>query len=268
MATSFERRVALVTGGTSMLGRAIVKAFYEAGASVVFVARDGSRGRALENELDAGRAAFVQGDITDDRVLDLLVETACARIDVLVNNAVSYRDRGIESSRDDWLETLNVNLISAALLAHRVVPVMRRRGGGAIVNVGSVGGKVGARGRAVYPVSKAAMLQLTRNQAASLARDGIRVNSVSPGWTWSDALSEITGGDRAQADAVSSIVQPLGRAGTPEEVARAVIFVCSEDASFITGEDLAVDGGFAMLGPDQGRPAREWFQRLNEQSSG
>lgn len=245
-----------------MLGAAIVRAFCEAAASVVFAARDAARGADLEIELGSDRAVFVRADITSDRDLDRCITTAATRfggVDVLVNNAVSYFDRGLDSSRDEWREALDVNLVSPALLVQKVAPIMRARGGGAIVNVGSVGGKFGARDRATYPASKAALLQLTRNQAATLARDRIRVNSVSPGWTWSDTLKEMADGNRMRADEVSGIVQPLGRAGTPEEVARAILFICSDQASFITGEDLAVDGGFSMLGPDQGRSARQWF---------
>jgi NAD(P)-dependent dehydrogenase (short-subunit alcohol dehydrogenase family) len=131
--------------------------------------------------------------------------------------------------------------------------------GGAVVNMGSVGGKFGTAGRALYPAAKAAILQLTRNQAASLAPRRVRVNSVSPGWTWSDALSRMAGGDRAYADRVAAPMHPLGRAGDGDDVAQVVLFLCSDAARFVTGADIPVDGGFSMLGPDQGRSARDWF---------
>jgi NAD(P)-dependent dehydrogenase (short-subunit alcohol dehydrogenase family) len=133
--------------------------------------------------------------------------------------------------------------------------------GSAVVNIGSVGGKFGAAGRAIYPASKAAVLQLTKNQAVDLAPRGIRVNSVSPGWTWSDPLARMTDGSREVADRAAAMTQPLGRAGDASEVAAAVCFLCSPEASFITGTDVAVDGGFSMLGPDQGRGPRYWVER-------
>ena len=137
--------------------------------------------------------------------------------------------------------------------------------GGAVVNIGSIGGKFGAAGRAIYPASKAALLQLTKNQAMDLAPRGIRVNSVSPGWTWSDPLASMTGGSRDLADRASSATHPLGRAGNAEEVGAVVAFLCSSAASFIAGEDIAVDGGFSMLGPDQGRGPRFWIERASHE---
>jgi NAD(P)-dependent dehydrogenase (short-subunit alcohol dehydrogenase family) len=131
---------------------------------------------------------------------------------------------------------------------------MRRRGGGAVVNFSSIAGKQGQRGRALYPASKAAILQVTRNEAMELAADRIRVNTVSPGWTWSATIARLTKGDRAKADRIAGEYHPLGRVGDAEEVARAVLFLCSDDARHITGIDLPVDGGYAMSGPDQGTP--------------
>jgi NAD(P)-dependent dehydrogenase (short-subunit alcohol dehydrogenase family) len=132
---------------------------------------------------------------------------------------------------------------------------MTRRGGGAVVNFSSVAGKFGQAGRALYPAAKAAIIQLTRNAAMELAPQRIRVNSVSPAWTWSAPVERAAGGDRAKADRVGAAYHPLGRIADAEEVARAVLFLCSDDASFITGVDLPVDGGAAMTGADGGKPA-------------
>ena len=256
-----EGRVGIVTGGNSTLGLAIATALHESGASVVLAARDQERGEAAVKRL-GDRALFVHTDIGEDESIKACVAATVERfghIDVLVNNAVVYTDGGLASTREQWLSALSVNLVGSAIFVREVAGQMES--GDAIVNVGSIGGKFGAAGRAIYPACKAALLQLTKNQAADLAPRGIRVNSISPGWTWSDPLAQMAGGSRGRADRASANTQPLGRAGNPEEVAAATVFLCSPAASFITGTDLACDGGFSMLGPDQGRGARYWVDR-------
>jgi 3-oxoacyl-[acyl-carrier protein] reductase len=256
-----DGRVAIVTGGNSQLGFAITSALHAAGASVVLAARDAERGEAAAARLGE-RAAFVRTDLADDASIEACVRTAVDRfgsLDVLVNNAVVYVDDGLESTREQWLTALNVNLIGSAVFVREAAHHMRESS--AIVNVGSIGGKFGAAGRAIYPASKAAILQLTKNQAMDLAPRGIRVNSVSPGWTWSDPLAAMSGGSRERADRASANTHPLGRAGDAEEVAAAVVFLCTPAASWITGVDLPVDGGYSMLGPDQGRGVRYCIER-------
>jgi 3-oxoacyl-[acyl-carrier protein] reductase len=256
-----DGRVAIVTGGNSHLGFAIAAALHSAGASVVLAARDGERGEEEGGRLCA-RAAVVQTDLADDASIEACVLAAVerfGRLDVLVNNAVVYVDGGLDSTREQWLTGLNVNVIGTAVFVREAA---RRMGeGGAIVNIGSIGGKFGGAGRAIYPASKAAVLQLTKNQAVELAPRGIRVNSVSPGWTWSDPLAAMSGGSRERADRASANTHPLGRAGDAEEVAAVVLFLCTSAASWITGADVPVDGGYSMLGPDQGRGPRYWIER-------
>jgi len=257
---SLQGKVAIVTGAAAMLGGAIVRAFVQAGAQVLAVDIDAVRGEALQAELGA-RCRFVACDIASDAALDALLADVLAtegRIDFLINNAVVYGDNGMAATRGEWMRALDVNLVSGAVLVQKAADALAAQRG-AIVNMGSVGGKFGTANRALYPAAKAAILQLTRNQAATLAPRGVRVNSVSPGWTWSDALSRMAGGDRAHADRMAAPLHPLGRAGDPDDVAQVVLFLCSDAARFVTGADIPVDGGFSMLGPDQGRSARDWF---------
>jgi NAD(P)-dependent dehydrogenase (short-subunit alcohol dehydrogenase family) len=177
------------------------------------------------------------------------------RVDYLVNLACSYVDNGIASSRSEWLQSFDVNVAGAVAMAKAVHPHLVARGGGAIVNFTSISAKVAQTGRWLYPVSKAALVQLTRNMAMDLAPDRIRVNSVSPGWTWSKVMDDLTSGDRAKTDRVAAPFHLLGRMGDPHEVASVVLFLCSDDASFVTGADWAVDGGYSAMGPEQAVPA-------------
>jgi NAD(P)-dependent dehydrogenase (short-subunit alcohol dehydrogenase family) len=249
-------KVAIVTGGATSIGAAIVRAFHAAGTKVVIADIEVGAGMALAADLGDGTLCQ-HTDVSDDAEIASCVAaavTAFGGIDFLVNNACSFLDKGLQSSRAEWLASLNVNLVGGAIFVREVAPHMRRRGGGAIVNFSSIAGKHGQRGRALYPTSKAAILQVTRNEAMELAADSIRVNSVAPGWTWSAVIERLAKGDRAKADRIAGEYHPLGRVGDAEDVARAVLFLCSDDARHITGIDLPVDGGYAMTGPDQGTP--------------
>jgi NAD(P)-dependent dehydrogenase (short-subunit alcohol dehydrogenase family) len=252
-----EGKTAVVTGGATLIGAAVVRAFCAAGTRVAVADIDEEGGGRLADEL-GDAVLFSLTDIRDDAQLEALAAATAARfggIDVLVNLACSYVDDGFASPRADWLESLNVNVASAAMAAKAVHPYLLARGGGVIVNFASISSKVAQTGRWLYPVSKAAIVQLTRNMAMDLAGDNIRVNSVSPGWTWSKVMVELTGGDRAKTDRVAAPFHLLGRAGGPEEVANVVLFLCSDDASFVTGADYAVDGGYSAMGPEQAEPA-------------
>jgi NAD(P)-dependent dehydrogenase (short-subunit alcohol dehydrogenase family) len=250
-------KTAIVSGGATSIGAAIVRAFHAAGASVVIADIADGPGRALAAELGPA-AVFQHTDVTKDEQIAACVARALADfggIDFLVNGAVSYVDKGLASTRAEWLDSLNVNLVGGAIFVGAVVPEMKKRGGGAIVNLSSIAGKFGQAGRALYPAAKAAIFQLTRNEAMTLAPDRIRVNTVSAAWTWSAPIERATKGDRKKADSVARDYHPLGRVADPGEIAQAVLFLCSDGASFITGTDLAVDGGYAMTGPDGGKPA-------------
>ncbi len=262
LAANLEGRVALVTGATQGLGADIARVLAECGARVVIIGRGREAGQAVAAEIGE-RAQYSETDITDDAAIDRCIEHTLeqhGRIDILVNNACSYDDQGLASSREQWHRTLDVNLISAAIFTQKAAEHMTE--GGVVVNLGSTGGKFGAAGRAIYPASKAAMLQITKNFAVELAPRGIRVVAVSPAWTWSPATESMSGGSMQKADAVGAHFHPLGRVGRGAEVGRAVAFVASPAASWITGIDIPVDGGFSILGPDQGKSPRHWFSTL------
>ncbi|WP_321793663.1 SDR family oxidoreductase [Burkholderia pyrrocinia] len=255
-------KVAIVSGSTQGLGSDIARGLVAAGANVMTLGLDAEAGQAVAASL-GDPACFIETDITDDAQIDRAIHATLerfGRLDFLVNNACSYADAGLASTREQWTRLLDVNLVSAAIFAQKVAPHLPR--GGVIVNLGSTGGKFGAAGRALYPASKAALQQFTRNLAVDLAPDGIRAVTVSPAWTWSPSLEKLAEGSLKTADRVGHALHPLGRVGRGHEVAQVIAFLCSSDASWITGVDIPVDGGFSILGPDQGVSPREWFNRL------
>lgn len=251
---ALDGRTAIVTGGSTLIGHGVVSALAQAGARVVIADLDAEGAASLVG----GPVTFRRTDVTDDADVAALVRETAERhggIDAVVNLASVYLDDGPDTSRADWLTALDVNVVSMVAVVQAALPWLRASGHAAVVNFGSVSSKVAQPGRWTYPASKAAAVQLTRSMALDLAADGIRVNSVSPGWTWSKVMDQLSGGDRAKTDAVAAPFHLTGRVADPVEVGEVVAFLVSDAASVVTGADWAVDGGYSALGPEQTVPA-------------
>jgi NAD(P)-dependent dehydrogenase (short-subunit alcohol dehydrogenase family) len=239
---------ALVTGGANGIGLAIANALARGGAAVF--AADVREPPAPRDPAEA-HPMFVQADVSDAAAIDALFDTIDARtpgVDLLVNNAGILRPQKLaDISRDEWARTLRVNLEAMFFAAQRAAVSMRRRGGGSIVNIASTSAFVSSPGQSVYEISKAGVTALTRALALELAPDAIRVNAVAPGLIDTGLTRALFGTlDRLETRAREKV--PLGRAGTPGEIADVVLFLASADADYITGQTLVVDGGWLLKG--------------------
>jgi 3-oxoacyl-[acyl-carrier protein] reductase len=237
---SLEGRTALVTGASRGIGRAIASELARAGASVVVGYRSGAdEAEALAAEI-GGRA--VQADVATSDGAQKLVEEA-GDLDILVNNAGLTRDGLLaRMSDDDWREVIETNLSSVFYTCRAVTRPMMKKRAGSIVNVSSIVGLHGNFGQTNYGASKAGIIGFTKSLARELGSRGVRANVVAPGYVKTRLTDEIPEEGRALMLANT----PLGRLGDPEDVAGAVRFLCSGEASFITGEVLLVDGGLGM----------------------
>ena len=205
-------RTVIISGGASRLGGAIVRCLHREGHNVVIGDVDGDSALGLTEEL-CERSVAMQCDVRNDAHLRQLVALAKEHFGGLhgvVNNAVSYNDQGIYSSREAWQASFDTNVVGGARLVAEAVPLLKTAQHPAVVNVASIAAKVAQKSRALYPVTKAAILHLTRMQAVELAEHNIRVNSVSPAWTWSRPIEQASGGDRQHADRVGALLHPLG----------------------------------------------------------
>ena len=253
MAERFENKVAIVTGGSSGIGRACVERLCKEGCSVTFSGIS-NKGKAVEKEFEeAGyHVQFLRGDMAGEAFCGKLVEQAVnrwGRIDCLVNNAFSFTAKGMDATREDWNRIMSVGPVAYATMAQYSAPVMKKQGGGAIVNMSSVSAYIAQPNRWTYNAAKGAVAQLTRCMAMDLA-PGIRVNTVSPGWIWTREVDKAANFDREKWGPIWGKFHLLRRLGEVEEVATAVAFLLSDEAGFITGTDLVVDGGYLAMGSE------------------
>ncbi len=237
---------ALVTGASGGIGGAVARALHESGAAVALTGRNVDALEALADELGE-RAHVVAGDLADAEAVTAVAkaaEEALGTVDILVNNAGLTRDNLMMRLKDDdWLAVLDVNLTATFRLSRAVLRGMMRNRWGRIVSITSIVGVTGNPGQANYAASKAGMIGMSKSLAAEIASRGITVNCVAPGFIvtpMTDALGE---------DATNKLVEaiPAGRLGAPEDVAACALFLASDEAAYVTGQTLHVNGGMAMI---------------------
>jgi len=248
MNSDFTNKVVLVTGGTSGIGKTTAISFAKAGAKVVLSGRREAEGKAVVAEIEkvGGTARFVRADVAIEADVKNLVEQAVAafgRLDVAFNNA------GVESmvplldvTEAEYRRTFDTNVWGVLTSMKYEIPAMLKNGGGAIVNTSSVAGHIGLAGASVYIGTKHAVEGLTKAAALEFGKQGIRINAVAPAVIETDMVDRFAGKEGPMREYLASL-HPIGRTGQTREIADVVLFLCSEGASFMTGESVKVDGG-------------------------
>lgn len=253
----FRDKVAIVTGGSNGIGRAIVEELCKEGCAVAFTGISAA-GITTEAEMRAEGwdVAFCQGDMSDEafckEVVDVTLEK-WDKVNYLVNNAFSFTAKGLDATREDWERIFMVGPVGYAVMVQNCVEPMKAQGGGAVVNMSSISAFIAQPNRWTYNAAKGAVHTLTKCMAMDLAPFGIRVNSVSPAWIWTREVykaADLDGGGREKWDPIWGKFHMLRRCGEPVECAGPTLFLLSDDASFVTGTDLAICGGYQAMGPE------------------
>ena len=244
-------KVAVVTGGAQGIGLAVVKDFLDNGASVVFCDIDEQKGLEVERVLGTPRVRFTNTDITSENACAALVkftENTFGCVDILVNNARASILKSLEATKEDWNLMLGVNITGQAIVTRHIVESMKCSGKGSIVNLGSISGVIAQKNQVTYAVTKAAMIQMSRCLALDLKEYNIRVNAVSPGWVMTENVHDLLykdwKWDEQRIKAEIGNLHMTGRLAEPDEIAKVITFLASDDASFITGANIMADGGF------------------------
>ncbi|MBS3769057.1 MAG: SDR family oxidoreductase [Bacteroidales bacterium] len=246
---TLENKIAIVTGGTRGIGAAIAKEFLSFGAWVCVIARSQEDLEKME-EVEGEKLIGIREDLSQKeayRKITGYVEEKFGKLDILVNNVgINIRKKTEEYTREEYEKIIQTNLTSAFEMSRNALPLLRKSGGASIINVSSVAGQKHLKTGSIYGMTKAAMIQLTKNLACEWAGDNIRVNAIAPWYIQTPLANEVLK-DKSYYEEVISRT-PLGKVGDPEDVASLAAYLCMPAAKFITGQCISVDGGFTVYG--------------------